>query len=42
MWTTQETAVTTLPRERVWEAVRDLHTGALTYDGADRFELYGT
>jgi hypothetical protein len=41
MWTTQETAVTTLPRERVWEAVRDLHTGALTYDGADRFELYG-
>ncbi|QNE36544.1 SRPBCC family protein [Leifsonia shinshuensis] len=41
MWTTQETAVTALPRERVWEAVRDLHTGALSYDGADRFELHG-
>ncbi|MEY9954091.1 polyketide cyclase [Leifsonia sp. EB34] len=41
MWTTEEIAVTTLPRERVWEAVRDLHTGELTYDGADRFELHG-
>ncbi|MGH1525107.1 polyketide cyclase [Leifsonia sp. L25] len=41
MWTTQETAVTGLEREHVWEAVRDLHTGALTYDGADRFELHG-
>jgi hypothetical protein len=41
MWTTEEIAVTTLRRERVWEAVRDLHTGELTYDGADRFELHG-
>ncbi|MEY9852139.1 hypothetical protein ABH923_001817 [Leifsonia sp. EB41] len=41
MWTTQETAVTALPRDHVWEAVRDLHTGELTYDGADRFELHG-
>jgi hypothetical protein len=41
MWTTQVTAVTSLPRDRVWEAVRDLHAGALTYEGADRFELHG-
>lgn len=41
MWTTQETTVTALPRDDVWEAVRDLHAGALTYDGADRFELHG-
>src|SRR5690349_906482 len=41
MWTTEETATTPLPRDRVWEAVRDLHTGELTYPGADRFELHG-
>lgn len=41
MWTTEAIADTTLPRERVWEAVRDLHAGELTYDGADRFELHG-
>ncbi|CAM5412147.1 SRPBCC family protein [Leifsonia shinshuensis] len=41
MWTTAETVTTPLPRDRVWEAVRDLHTGALTYPGADGFELHG-
>ena len=41
MWSTEETAETAVPRETVWEAVRDLHTGDLTYPGADRFELHG-
>ena len=41
MWTTEHTAVSPLPRPRVWRAVRDLHTGDLTYPGADRFELHG-
>ncbi|MEN2736159.1 SRPBCC family protein [Microbacterium sp. X-17] len=41
MWNTQETAVTPLPRDRVWEAVRDLHAGELTYEGGDNFELHG-
>jgi carbon monoxide dehydrogenase subunit G len=41
MWTTEHTAETTLDRETVWTALRDLHTGALTYEGADTFELDG-
>ena len=41
MWTTEHTAVSPLPRPRVWRAVRDLHTGDLSYPGADRFELHG-
>ncbi|HEY2557303.1 MAG TPA: polyketide cyclase [Diaminobutyricibacter sp.] len=41
MWTTEHTAETTLDREAVWAALRDLHTGALRYDGADTFELHG-
>ena len=41
MWTTEHTAETTLPRETVWAALRDLHRGTLTYDGADTFELQG-
>lgn len=41
MWTTEHTAETTLTPETVWAALRDLHTGALTYDGADAFELHG-
>jgi carbon monoxide dehydrogenase subunit G len=41
MWRTEEIAATAATRHAVWEAVRDLHTGALTYPGADRFELHG-
>jgi len=41
MWSTEETAETGASREAVWKAVRDLHTGDLTYPGADRFELHG-
>ncbi|MEZ0447663.1 SRPBCC family protein [Cellulomonas sp. ICMP 17802] len=41
MWSTEHTAETTLPRETVWAALRDLHRGTLTYDGADSFELQG-
>lgn len=41
MWTTEHTADTALPRETVWAALRDLHRGALTYDGADTFEMKG-
>jgi carbon monoxide dehydrogenase subunit G len=41
MWSTEHTAETTLPRDVVWAALRDLHTGALTYPGADGFELEG-
>lgn len=41
MWSTEEIAETSASRESVWEVVRDLHTGDLTYPGADRFELHG-
>lgn len=41
MWSTEHTAETTLTRDAVWAALRDLHTGDLTYDGADAFQLDG-
>ena len=41
LWSTEETAETGASREAVWEAVRDLHTGGLTYPGSDRFEPHG-
>ncbi|GAB3575561.1 SRPBCC family protein [Leifsonia lichenia] len=41
MWSTEHTAETTLSRDAVWAALRDLHTGDLTYEGADTFELDG-
>lgn len=41
MWTTEHTATTPLPRASVWAALRDLHTGELTYPGADTFDLHG-
>jgi len=41
MWTTEYSATTTLPREAVWTALRELHCGRLTYPGADRFVLDG-
>ncbi|MFF2052412.1 polyketide cyclase [Leifsonia sp. NPDC058194] len=41
MWSTEHTGTTALPRTVVWTALRDLHTGDLTYPGADAFELHG-
>jgi hypothetical protein len=41
MWVNEYTAVTALPREAVWAALRALHEGRLSYPGADRFELHG-
>lgn len=41
MWADEYTAVTDLPVEVIWAALRDLHTGDLTYEGADIFELEG-
>jgi hypothetical protein len=41
MWSTEYTAVTPLPRALVFAALRGLHTGELTYEGADVFEPRG-
>ncbi|MEP6479071.1 MAG: polyketide cyclase [Rhodoglobus sp.] len=41
MWTTDYTATTHLAPELVWSALRKLHTGELSYDGADVFVAHG-
>ncbi|WP_211880814.1 polyketide cyclase [Pseudarthrobacter albicanus] len=41
MWTTEYTGTTAVSPERVWVTLRGLHTGELTYEGADAFELHG-
>lgn len=41
MWTTEHTAVPPLPAAAIWEALRALHEGRVTYPGADRFVLHG-
>ena len=41
MWTTAYSTTTNLSPAQVWAALRALHTGELTYEGSDRFELHG-
>ena len=41
MWTNEYTTTTPLPPSQVWRALRALHEGTLTYEGADTFELHG-
>jgi len=41
MWNHEHAAVCPLPVDRVWAALRALHEGRLTYEGADTFELHG-
>jgi hypothetical protein len=41
MWTTDYSATTELAPAEVWLALRKLHTGELSYDGADVFEAHG-
>jgi hypothetical protein len=41
MWTNEYSAVTPLPPEAVWRALRGLHEGTISYPGADHFDLHG-
>jgi hypothetical protein len=41
MWTNEYSAVTPLPPEAVWRALRGLHEGTVSYPGADHFDLHG-
>lgn len=41
MWLTEYSVVTDLPPQRIWRAIEQLHTGQLSYEGADRFEPHG-
>ena len=41
MWVTQYSATTELAPEAIWDALRALHAGEMTYEGADHFVLHG-
>ena len=41
MWSTEHTAETDLPPAAVWTALRALHEGRISYDGADEYVLHG-
>ncbi|TIT42635.1 MAG: polyketide cyclase, partial [Mesorhizobium sp.] len=37
MWTNEYTATSPLPAQAIWNALRALHEGRLTYEGSDTF-----
>ena len=37
MWTNEYTAISPLPAAAIWNALKALHEGRLTYEGADTF-----
>ena len=41
MWTNEYTAISPLPAAAIWNALKGLHEGTLTYEGADTFVLHG-
>ena len=42
MWNTEYSAVTDLPVEAVWDALRDVHTGRKASAGGDVFIIHGS
>ncbi|TIX90474.1 polyketide cyclase [Rhizobium sp. P44RR-XXIV] len=41
MWTNEYTAISPLPARAIWNALKAVHEGRLTYEGADTFVLHG-
>ena len=41
MWTNEYAAISPLPAAAIWNALKGLHEGTLTYEGADTFVLHG-
>ncbi|MGO4640908.1 polyketide cyclase [Mesorhizobium sp. 2RAF45] len=41
MWSNEYTAISSLPAAAVWNALKALHEGRLTYEGSDTFVLHG-
>ena len=41
MWSNEYTAVSPLSAQAIWAALKALHEGRLTYEGADTFVLHG-
>jgi len=41
MWTNEYTAISQLPAAAIWNALKAVHEGRLTYEGCDHFVLHG-
>jgi len=41
MWTHECTAISALPAHAIWNALKGVHEGSITYEGADTFVLHG-
>ena len=41
MWNNEYTAISPLPAAAIWSALKALHEGRVTYEGADHFVLHG-
>lgn len=41
MWTNEYTATSPLPAAAIWNALKAVHEGRITYEGCDHFELHG-
>ena len=41
VWSNEYTAISSLPAAAIWTALKGLHEGRLTYEGADTFVLHG-
>ena len=41
MWTNEYTAISPLSAAAIWNALKALHEGSLTYEGSDTFVLHG-
>lgn len=41
MWTNEYTAISPLSARPIWEALKALHEGRLSYEGSDTFVLHG-
>ena len=41
MWSHEYTAISSLPAAAIWSALKALHEGRLSYEGADTFVLHG-
>jgi len=41
MWNNEYTAISPLPAAAIWNALKALHEGRVTYEGADHFVLHG-
>jgi hypothetical protein len=41
MWSNEYTVISPLPAQAIWNALKGVHEGTVTYEGADHFVLHG-